>query len=544
MKFSQEAISRWEAYINDWPLFAREYLRVNLDEEQEAALRAIQFNPKVVIVSGTSRGKDYVMAVAAICFMYLTPRWDETGKLIANTKVILTAPTSRQVKEIMMPEISRVFKNSVYLPGSLTGFKISTQYEEWFLSAFKADNNTTEAWTGIHAANVFIGVTEGTGIKDLIYNAMEGNLQGNSRLAIAMNYNVDHGYAANATKSPDFVTIRLNSLNAPNVKAKKIIHPGQVDYDWIVARIRDWCRPIKENEVLIENGDFLFENAYYRPNDLFRIKVLGLSPMVSEGVLIPSAWVEAAFSRWKAMQVDHITTPQGISGSSGEVIKKTKPNRLGIDVAGMGRDKTVFLHRYGNYVDKIEASQSSNDTVHMEVTGRAIRIMQETSTEFTGLHTQAFWDTIGEGAGCYSRMAELAKDDPKHAWLKKRFHSVKFSEAAEHNGQPLHDKSGQREFLNMRAFLFWAIRDWLDPANKMDAALPPDEELKRDLTEIKWLYTSNGKIKLESKDDIKKRLKRSPDKGDALANTFYPVPDILPGPGKQMNLAQIASVFA
>jgi hypothetical protein len=36
---------------------------------------------------------------------------------------------------------------------------------------------------------------------------------------------------------------------------------------------------------------------------------------------------------------------------------------------------------------------------------------------------------------------------------------------------------------------------------------------------------SNGKIKIESKDEIKKRIKRSPDRADSLANTFWPVED-------------------
>lgn len=544
MQLSNEAISRWEDYINDWCLFAREYLRVNLDEEQEEALRAIQHNPKVVIVSGTSRGKDYLMAVAAICFLYLTPRWDENGKLVGNTKVILTAPTSRQVHEIMMPEVSRVFQNSVYLPGSLMGSKIKTPYEEWFLTAFKAENNKTEAWTGFHAANLFVGVTEGTGLADLIFDAIEGNLQGNSRLAIAMNYNRDQGYAAKATQSPDFVKITLNSLNAPNVKAKKIIHPGQVDYKWVSDRVKSWCMRIEEKQVSVSDGDFLWEGYYYRPNDLFRIKVLGLAPKVSEGVLIQPSWVDAAFKRWKEMQTGHVTTPQGIVGTPAEVAIKTKPNRLGVDVAGMGRDNSCFVNRHGNYVSKIELTQGTSETVHMEVTGKVVAMMKATSQEFSGMHAQAFLDTIGEGAGCYSRLAELAENDKEYAWLKDRYHSVKFSEVAQQNGKDLTDVSGQRKFLNMRAYLFWALRDWLDPANNSDAALPPDPDLRHELTEIKWLYMSNGKIKIESKEDIKKRLKRSPDRADALANTFYPVADIDPRPQKQnLTLAQLAAVF-
>lgn len=53
-------------------------------------------------------------------------------------------------------------------------------------------------------------------------------------------------------------------------------------------------------------------------------------------------------------------------------------------------------------------------------------------------------------------------------------------------------------------------------------AIPPDEELVQELTEVHWSFMSNGGIIIEKKDDIKARLKRSPDKMDALANTWYP----------------------
>ena len=70
--------------------------------------------------------------------------------------------------------------------------------------------------------------------------------------------------------------------------------------------------------------------------------------------------------------------------------------------------------------------------------------------------------------------------------------------------------------------MFWCIRDWLNPKNGFYAALPSDEELDQELCEPHWLFQSDGSIIIESKDLIKARLKRSPDKMDALANTFYP----------------------
>ena len=53
----------------DWCLFAEQILHVDLDDEQKDVLRSVQDNPRTAVASGTSRGKDFVAAVAAICFL-------------------------------------------------------------------------------------------------------------------------------------------------------------------------------------------------------------------------------------------------------------------------------------------------------------------------------------------------------------------------------------------------------------------------------------------------------------------------------------------
>lgn len=515
--FPPEIIDEFDKWVNDeygWNMFAREYLRINLDKEQDEALYSIRHNNRVAISSGTSRGKDYLMAVAAICFLYLTPEWDEEGSMVANTKVVLTAPTSRQVKEIMTPEISRIFRNAPYLPGWLTGNDIRTPYKEWFLTGFKADDLKTEAWTGFHAVNIMFGITEATGMHAKIFDAIEGNLQGNSRLVLVFNPNINHGYAASAMKSPGFKKIRLNSLNAPNVVAKKIIHPGQVDYNWVKDKIIDWCMPIQQNEYSIIEQDFEFEGSMYRPNDLFRAKVLGHFPKVSEGVLVPGEWIELANDRWKKFD------PTAI-------IPK-KPLRLGADIAGMGRDSSCFCFRFGNRVTEFETMQGGGTMNHMEVAGNIKMKLKKNLDTYHGLIPQAFIDTIGEGAGVYSRLDEQKKE-LGNDWI--HVHSCKFSEAAtDEGGFPRKDFTGQYQFLNMRAWSYWAIRDWLNPANKSEAMLPPDDYLFQELTETRWKFRSDGKIQIEDKEELKKRIKRSPDKSDALANTFWPIADVDPRP--------------
>ena len=70
--------------------------------------------------------------------------------------------------------------------------------------------------------------------------------------------------------------------------------------------------------------------------------------------------------------------------------------------------------------------------------------------------------------------------------------------------------------LNLRTYMWQKMRDWLP-----NASIPTDKLLKAGLIAPQYRYTVKGKMVLESKDDIKKRMgKVMLDGADALALTF------------------------
>ena len=211
-------------------------------------------------------------------------------------------------------------------------------------------------------------------------------------------------------------------------------------------------------------------------------------PKVSEDTLVPYEWVEIANRNWTELQAKDF--------------RSRKHPKVGVDVAGMGRDSSVLCPRYGNYVPRFDIHQSGGRADHMHVAGMVRTYLQDE-------RARAYIDTIGEGAGVYSRLIELGHSNAI---------SCKFSEGA--NG--LSDNTGQYQFANMRAYLYWKMREWLDPKNGYMPALPPDDELMEELTATKWKFQSDGKILMELKEKVKEKIKRSPDKMDSLANTFYP----------------------
>ena len=468
-----------QRYRDNWNKFAREVLRVRLDRQQKECLELVQVEKRVSIRSGNARGKDYLAAVASLCFLLLN----------RPSKVINTAPSGRQVTSIMMAEISKIYGNAAMdLGGEVQTNLIKFPGEpDWFLLGFKAGDKKHEVWQGFHSPNVMVVITEASGVDDFVFEGLESILQGNAKLLLIYNPTRLSGEAYRSIASPAYKSVRLSCLNAPNVKAKKIIIPGQVDYAWIKYLIEEkhWAREIDEGEFDETRNTFYFAGKPYTPNDLFRVKVLGQPPLESSDVLIPYAWCAASIERHHSITEAGDTEP-------------ADPLTIGVDVAGEGRDNTVFCHRYNGFVRELEVFSRSD---HMQTVGRLVERLD-------GEDARAMVDTIGEGAGVHSRAVELHLPSQ----------SAKFSESA----KGLTDYSGHRTFANMRAYCYWAIRDALNPEYETNLAIPDDDELIEELHEIHWEVKSNGDIAIEPKDKIKERLGRSPDKADSLALSYFP----------------------
>jgi hypothetical protein len=218
-----------------------------------------------------------------------------------------------------------------------------------------------------------------------------------------------------------------------------------------------------------------------RKSAVFINRVLGDFASSDEDSVIPLAWVEAANARWEMGETAGPFTA------------------VGVDVARSGSDLSVLAKRYGWRVDSLEGF-SIADT--METTGRVAGVLKRGG--------YAVVDVIGIGAGVVDRLREQG------------FQVIAFNAGA---GTVRLDSSGELGFLNCRSAAWWYMREVLDPTSGCPVALPPDDMLTGDLTAPKWRVTSGGRIQVESKDEIRKRLGRSTDHGDAVIQSFW-VPDV------------------
>ena len=228
--------------------------------------------------------------------------------------------------------------------------------------------------------------------------------------------------------------------------------------------------------------DFIeqIKSTYGETSAAYHVRVLGDFAPREDDVLIAAELVDAAMGR------DVVFDP-------GE------PLIYGLDVARFGDDRTVLLKRQGNVVIEYKSWTGAD---LMQTVGK---VMHEAATDKP---SEICVDSIGVGAGVADRLREQG--------LNVR--DVNVSEVSALN--PTAAKLRDELWLN--------VKDWL---TKRSCRLPKNEELRGELVGPTYTFLSNGKIKVESKQDMKRRGLRSPDIADALCLTFSGMAALVGGRG-------------
>lgn len=213
--------------------------------------------------------------------------------------------------------------------------------------------------------------------------------------------------------------------------------------------------------------------------------------------LIPTAWIEASMDRW----TEKTSNPQfrkGVMDSMG--VDAARGGNMGSTQNATGKDKMVIARRHGRYVDRLVSIKGLDVNSGSLAAAQVIRYRTDSAV----VHI----DIIGVGTSPHDFLTD------------NHIQTVAVNGAAHSNGT---DKSGLLRFANLRAELHWQLREALDPANPDCIDLPDDSELLADLAAPTYRLTSRG-IQVESKEEIVKRIKRSPDKGDAVVYSLIDTP--------------------
>lgn len=201
--------------------------------------------------------------------------------------------------------------------------------------------------------------------------------------------------------------------------------------------------------------------------------------------VIPTKWIKAAQARWEARP------PQG-----------TLMTAMGFDPAGGGSDAAELAIRYGGWYAPLITTKGDETADGSTMAATVMKNRRDDCPVIVDMGG-------GYGGSVVMRLEDngLGKRDGVSSKI------VKFNGATASSARTL---DGSLAFVNKRAEAYWRFREELDPDRPGGSviALPPDPELRADLAAPTWSLRPNG-IQIESKEDIRKRLGRSPGKADA-----------------------------
>lgn len=409
----------------------------------------------VGVESGTGTGKTYLLALLVLWWLAC---WKKS-------KVATIAPKSDQLKKHMWAEIrglwpafKRRFPNAELL--TLEVRMDPLLRDKWAATGYPvgvgAGEEVATKAQGWHAEHMLIIIEEGPGVPEAVYAAVEQTCIAPHNLRIAVgnpNHRLDPLHKF--CSLPEVEHVRISALDHPNVVMDDAgLIPGAVFRRSINRREARWGRGSR----------------------MFMSRVRGISPRESADSLIRVEWLQHASEMWDDPSERRRLAAEG-------------PPALGVDVADspMG-DEAAIVYGKGAAMDGILTKRCNANKLADHVLAEARS--RNVDEKHTGV------DAVGVGAGTINSL----KDD-------------KFRAQALHGQGAAKAWSGEEAFVNLRSQMWYQARLDLMHAR---VAVPEDDELWADLTTPEFEIRGKGKIYVESKKDIRRRLGRSPNKGDAF----------------------------
>ncbi len=442
-------LSEFAQYESNPVGFICEVLHGEPWSRQEEIAETVRVSPLVVVRSANAVGKDWIAARLALWWVYAR-----------RGLALVTGPTERQVREVVMGEVARAFQAGHDLPGELYQMALRLGgREQAGILAF----TSTEAsrLTGFHAPRVLAVLTEAQGVEDFAWEGLLACATGADDRVLAVGNPVSpSGRFYSASRSRSWKPIRISAEEHPNLRNGKEPIPGGPSHEFV-------------ERIAHEFGE---------GSGVYRARVLGDFPDEGEEGLIRRSCLEVAVETYERREFRLETT---------EAVPI-----VAVDPARYGPDYTVLAVRRGPVLQEIVAW---GQTSTMETVGRLREELLRVGVS-PGGSGYVIVDEVGLGAGLLDRLREVGY----------RYQAYPFN-----GGRRAQDQS---RFLNARAESYWHLRQALEAGG---IALPRDEQLFDELVATKWRPTSDGRVQIESKDDLKARLGRSPDRADAVAMAYY-----------------------
>ena len=491
--------------------FASRFLGVRAWRKQREVLRALRDHDLVAVRSCNGSGKTFTAALATLWWLCAHD---------ADAMVITTAPSERQVKELLWREIRHLYgKNPELLGGKLTSTRLELS-EKRFAYGFSTD--TAGRFQGFHSENILVIVDEAAEVREFIFDAIYGCLTSeNAKMLMIGNPSRLAGtfYDAFHKNRGRWKTIHISAFDTPAFRGEGPLCPSDISpaergkedpalhpspppsrergsappsphpgHTPAFASLRVPFRGAKgdgttssdasgkaEVEVVPAGlatpkwAEMIADQRGVNSSE-YQFRVLGEFPEEADDTLIALRLIESAVGR----------EFEGMSGDDAV---------MGVDVARFGDNQTVAVVRRGSAVIDMLAFGRSD---LMGTTGRVIDMARRHGVK--AMHV----DEVGLGAAVVDRAREL--DSVRTIGV---------------NGGS--KASDSERYLNLRAEMYDGLRQRFADG---DISIPDDSELASQLASLTFSYTSRGQLQIEGKDRIRSSGRQSPDKADALALAF------------------------
>ncbi len=433
-------------------------------QRQRDILESFRDNVITIVPSCNGSGKTFTAAGAALWALYTHP----------NSKVITTGVTWGQIEKAIWGEIRNAHANAKMNlggpPPNTVDLKLGPNW-----TCVGVSTNDPVALQGVHAhGGVWIIAEEADGIPEEIFQAIKGNMTGVGCHLLAILNPIDPESYVNRVlmNDPRAVVLPIDAFSTPNFTEfgvvvedlrsgtwKDKVGTSAYPQPWLITP--EWAAAEMANEG--EESPFIVSRVFAR------------WPDVAEDALIQQSWIEKAWLRW----------PDA---------KETGMRAIGHDVARYGDDKTVTAVRRGLkfWISDIGSGMDSE-----QAAGQAIKrgVLEQMDAGKSAAKALVYVDVAGVGAGVY--------DILKTGTSGVRCTAVDNAERA----------TEPERYVNKRAENYWNFRELL--RTEAVALDPHDRQLAAELRAVKFLI-KKGRVQIEEKAEIKKRLKRSPDRADAI----------------------------
>ena len=447
-------------YYSNHPVeFVEDIIGAKPDAAQAKILQSVADNQMTSVRSGHGVGKSTVEAWTVIWFMLTRP----------FPKIPCTAPTQHQLFDILWAEISKWLRHSQGLSSALIWTKeklyLKDHPEEWFAVGRTA--STADALQGFHAEHLLYIIDEAPGVSDKIFEPVLGSLSTpNAKLLMCGNPSQLSGffYDSHHKNRANYQTFHIDGRSS-----------SRVSPEFVQAIIQ----------------------MYGEDSDVFRVRVAGEFPLQADDIFIPLSLVERSIMT--------------------EFTPRARPLQvhIGCDVARFGDDKTVIGYKVDEQVrfykkrQGQDTMQTADDIVLLgEKLVRRYQLAEPIPVKV---------DDGGVGGGVVDRLRQLKRNEPERLWWLSVY-PVIFGQRIKH-----------KYYYDSTTYMMAVVKKLLQPFNAdgtpkpVELILPDDGDLVAQLSGRKYFLTENSRIRVESKKEMKKRSRPSPDEADCVLLLCLPV---------------------